>query len=45
MHFGPKYKNAYKWTTHWDSDFKMDEDNSIVIFQFLVFKTRDIYLI
>jgi hypothetical protein len=26
MHFGPNYKNAYKWTNHWDDDHKDDAD-------------------
>ena len=24
-HFGPKYKNAYKWTTYRDDDHKIDK--------------------
>ena len=26
MYFGSSYKNAYKWTTHWDDDHKYDAD-------------------
>ena len=34
MHFGTNYKNAYKWTDHWDDDDHKDDAD---IYNFILY--------